>query len=105
MVTKAVASSTTQVKNGLLPTPPMPKDLPKANLTDNARQVLMKRYVRRGDDGKRPNDGPNDKFCSLPFIRDSHSSQLLSEGRGSVSTKYNPLPYQGVNWPRAARVR
>jgi ribonucleoside-diphosphate reductase alpha chain len=30
----------------------MPKDLPKANLTDNARQVLMRRYVRRGDDGK-----------------------------------------------------
>src|SRR5512133_1141733 len=52
MATKAVASSTTQVKNGLLPTPPMPKGLPKANLTDNARQVLMKRYVRRGDDGK-----------------------------------------------------
>src|SRR5215207_10651537 len=41
-----------KVKNGLLPTPPMPTDLPKANLTDNARQVLMKRYVRRGNDGK-----------------------------------------------------
>jgi ribonucleoside-diphosphate reductase alpha chain len=26
--------------------------LPQANLTENARQVLMKRYVRRGDDGK-----------------------------------------------------
>ena len=51
MATKAVAS-TAQSKNGLLPTPPMPKDLPKAHLTDNARQVLMKRYVRRGDDGK-----------------------------------------------------
>ncbi|MEW6083196.1 MAG: ribonucleotide reductase N-terminal alpha domain-containing protein [Chloroflexota bacterium] len=51
MATKAVAK-TEQVKNGLLPTPPMPKDLPRANLTDNARQVLMKRYVRRGDDGK-----------------------------------------------------
>lgn len=51
MATKAV-TKTEQVKNGLLPTPPMPKDLPKANLTDNARQVLMKRYVRRGDDGK-----------------------------------------------------
>jgi ribonucleoside-diphosphate reductase alpha chain len=51
MVSKAV-TPTTQVKNGLLPTPPMPKDLPKAQLTDNARQVLMKRYVRRGDDGK-----------------------------------------------------
>src|SRR5512138_1325160 len=48
---KAVTSST-KVQNGLLPTPPMPKGLPKANLTDNARQVLMKRYVRRGDDGK-----------------------------------------------------
>jgi ribonucleoside-diphosphate reductase alpha chain len=30
----------------------MPRGLPKANLTDNARQVLMKRYVRRGEDGK-----------------------------------------------------
>ncbi len=51
MATKAVAPAT-QVKNGLLPTPPVPKGLPKANLTDNARQVLLKRYVRRGDDGK-----------------------------------------------------
>ncbi len=30
----------------------MPEGLPGANLTDNARQVLMRRYVRRGDDGK-----------------------------------------------------
>jgi ribonucleoside-diphosphate reductase alpha chain len=45
---------TTEAKahHGLLPTPPMPKGLPKVELTDNARQVLMKRYVRRGDDGK-----------------------------------------------------
>ncbi len=41
-----------KVKNGLLPTPPMPKGLPKAQLTDNARQVLMRRYIRRGKDGK-----------------------------------------------------
>ena len=53
MVTKATSpSAVVKAKNGLLPTPPMPKGLPKANLTDNARQVLMKRYVRRGDDGK-----------------------------------------------------
>ena len=51
MATKT-ATPTQAAKNGLLPTLPMPKDLPKANLTDNARQVLMKRYVRRGDDGK-----------------------------------------------------
>ena len=51
MASKVVVPSE-QVKNGLLPTPPMPKGLPRAKLTDNARQVLMKRYVRRGDDGK-----------------------------------------------------
>ncbi|HSL43300.1 MAG TPA: ribonucleotide reductase N-terminal alpha domain-containing protein [Anaerolineales bacterium] len=52
MATSKTTIPATTVKNGLLPTPPMPRGLPKANLTDNARQVLMKRYVRRGDDGK-----------------------------------------------------
>ncbi len=49
MVAKSVE---TKANNGLLPTIPMPKELPRAQLTDNARQVLMKRYVRRGNDGK-----------------------------------------------------
>lgn len=48
MVTKNVTPS----KNGLLPTPAMPKGLPRVKLTDNSRQVLERRYVRRGDDGK-----------------------------------------------------
>jgi ribonucleoside-diphosphate reductase alpha chain len=48
MVTKAVPAT----KHSLLPTPAMPRGLPKVELTDNARQVLVKRYVRRGDDGK-----------------------------------------------------
>ncbi len=39
-------------KTGILPTPPIPADLPKVELTDNARQVLIRRYVRRGPDGK-----------------------------------------------------
>ncbi|MCI0549362.1 MAG: hypothetical protein L0287_00250 [Anaerolineae bacterium] len=54
MASKAVTPTpkANEIRNGLLPTPPMPEGLPKANLTDNARQVLMKRYVRRGDDGK-----------------------------------------------------
>ncbi|MCC6500732.1 MAG: adenosylcobalamin-dependent ribonucleoside-diphosphate reductase [Anaerolineales bacterium] len=65
MATNAV-TKTEQAKNGLLPTPPMPKDLPKANLTDNARQVLMKRYVRRGDDGK-PAENVEEMFWRVAY--------------------------------------
>ena len=50
MATKAVSES--QSRHGLLPTPPMPKGLPKADLAKNAREVLQRRYVRRRDDGK-----------------------------------------------------
>jgi ribonucleoside-diphosphate reductase alpha chain len=35
----------------LLPTPPLPSDLTHIELTENAQQVLIRRYVRRGDDG------------------------------------------------------
>lgn len=47
MVVKASLST----RQGLLPMPTMPRGLPKVDLTDNSRQVLVKRYVRRGDDG------------------------------------------------------
>ena len=33
-------------------TPPIPSDLPQVDLTPNALQVLIKRYVRRGADGE-----------------------------------------------------
>ena len=39
-------------QKGMLPTPPIPDDLPTVGLSENARQVLVRRYVRRGDDGK-----------------------------------------------------
>ena len=48
MASKAISSA----QQGLTPTPPMPKELPSVELTENSRQILMKRYVRRGDDGK-----------------------------------------------------
>lgn len=41
---------TKQKETGLLPTPPLPGDLPEVTLTENARQVLIRRYVRRGKD-------------------------------------------------------
>jgi ribonucleoside-diphosphate reductase alpha chain len=37
---------------GLLPTPPLPADIQDVNLTENARQVLVRRYVRQGEDGE-----------------------------------------------------
>ena len=64
MVTKS--AETKVVKNGLLPTPPIKKGLPKAALTDNARQVLMKRYVRRGDDGK-PAENVEEMFWRVAY--------------------------------------
>lgn len=39
-------------EEGLLITPALPEDLPAVELTENARQVLVRRYVRRGKDGK-----------------------------------------------------
>jgi len=65
MANKA-AAKTEQVRNGLLPTPPMPKGLSRANLTDNARKVLMKRYVRRGDDGK-PAESVEEMFWRVAY--------------------------------------
>ncbi|HAX70597.1 MAG TPA: ribonucleoside-diphosphate reductase, adenosylcobalamin-dependent [Anaerolineae bacterium] len=62
----AIKSAEPIIKNGLLPTPPMPKGLPKAQLTDNARQVLMKRYVRRGDDGK-PAENVEEMFWRVAY--------------------------------------
>src|SRR5512143_2699573 len=38
--------------SGLLPTPALPQDAGRVDLSENARQVLVRRYVRRGRDGK-----------------------------------------------------
>ena len=46
-----VINSSTSNTN-LMPTPHLPSDLPQVKLTDNARQVLLRRYVRRGADGQ-----------------------------------------------------
>jgi|CXWL01.1.fsa_nt_gi ribonucleotide reductase alpha subunit len=59
-------SSEPKVKNGLLPTPAIAKGMPKAALTDNARQVLTKRYVRRGDDGK-PAENVEEMFWRVAY--------------------------------------
>ncbi|MCA1899450.1 MAG: ribonucleoside reductase class II, partial [Chloroflexi bacterium] len=62
----AAKTADNKTKNGLLPTLPMPKGLPKAQLTENARQVLMKRYVRRGEDGK-PVESAEEMFWRVAY--------------------------------------
>ncbi len=39
-------------KPGLLPTPQIPEDVSPSNLTENAYKVFLRRYTRKGADGK-----------------------------------------------------
>jgi len=54
------------LKKGPLPTPPIPADLPAAELTENAQQVLVRRYVRRGDDGQ-PAESVEEMFWRVAY--------------------------------------
>jgi len=62
----AVKATGPKSKHGLLPTPSMPKELPAANLTDNARQILMKRYVRRDNEGN-PAETAEEMFWRVAY--------------------------------------
>jgi len=53
-------------KKGLLPTLAIPDDLPVADLTENARQVLVRRYVRRGEDGQ-PVESVEEMFWRVAY--------------------------------------
>ncbi len=69
-------------KTGILPTPPLPADLPKVELTENARQVLIRRYVRRGDDGK-PVETVEEMFWRVAW----HVAKVESAWEGNVEAR------------------
>ncbi len=50
----------------LSPTPPLPEDLPTIELAENARTVLMKRYVRRQADGE-PGETVDEMFWRVAY--------------------------------------
>lgn len=52
--------------SGLLPTPPLPDQIPQVNLSDNARKVLIRRYVRRGPDGE-PAETVEEMFWRIAY--------------------------------------
>jgi len=65
--------------NGLLPTPPMPPEASEVNLSENARQVLLKRYVRRGADGN-PVESVEQMFWRIAY----HVAKVESTWHGDV---------------------
>src|SRR5512146_2056418 len=67
--------------NGLAPTPPMPGDLPGIDLTENARQVLVRRYVRRGADGK-PVETVDEMFWRVAY----HVAKVEDKWGGDIMT-------------------
>jgi len=68
--------------SGLLPTPPLPPDLPSISLTENARKVLVRRYVRRDKDGQ-PVESIDEMFWRVAF----HVAICESEWGGEVLTR------------------
>jgi ribonucleotide reductase alpha subunit len=71
-------------QKGLLPTPSIPSDLPSIQLTDNARQVLIRRYVRRGDDGK-PAESIDEMFWRVAYhiakAEESYGGDVIARAR------------------------
>lgn len=51
---------------GLLPTPDLPSGLSEVHLTENARQVLIRRYVRRDREGK-PAESVEEMFWRVAY--------------------------------------
>jgi ribonucleoside-diphosphate reductase alpha chain len=80
MVTKASRTD----KHSLLPTPPLPEDLPGVELTENSRQVLTRRYVRRGEDGK-PAESVEGMFWRVAYhiarIEEAWESDVIERAR------------------------
>jgi ribonucleoside-diphosphate reductase alpha chain len=73
------AKVTVDLKHGLLPTPPLPKMLPKVRLTENARQVLERRYVRRGQNGK-PAETIDELFWRVAY----HVAKIEEQWNGDI---------------------
>jgi ribonucleoside-diphosphate reductase alpha chain len=71
-------------KAGILPTPPIPKDLPPVQLTENARQVLVRRYVRRGQDGK-ASETVEEMFWRVAYhvakVEEAWNNDVMSQAR------------------------
>jgi ribonucleoside-diphosphate reductase alpha chain len=69
-------------KVATLTTPPLPGDLPPVELTENARQVLLRRYVRHGKDGQ-PAESVEEMFWRVAY----HVAQAEETWNGDVEKR------------------
>lgn len=68
-----------ELKHGVLPTPPLPSDSRKVELTDNAKKVFLRRYVRRGQNGE-PVETVEETFWRVAY----HVAVAEKEWNGEV---------------------
>ncbi|NUM47695.1 MAG: adenosylcobalamin-dependent ribonucleoside-diphosphate reductase [Anaerolineales bacterium] len=66
-------------KSGLLPTPPIPGDVPQSNLTENAYKVFLRRYTRKGADGK-PMETVEETFWRVAY----HVAKVETEWKDDI---------------------
>ncbi len=52
--------------SGILPTPPLPEDLKKIDLSDNAREILTRRYLRNDKNGN-PKETAEEMFWRVAY--------------------------------------
>ncbi len=63
-------------------TPPLPAGARQVELSDNARQVLLKRYVRRGDDGQ-PAETVDEMFWRVAY----HIARVETAWQGDIDRR------------------
>ena len=78
------SKNNSSVKTGLLLIPARPADLPAVDLTENARQVLLRRYVRRGQDGKQA-ESIEDMFWRVAYniavVEETWNGEIMERAR------------------------
>ena len=67
---------------GLLPTPPIPDGLPNIELSDNAHEVLSRRYLRKGKDGI-PQETVDEMFWRVAY----HVAKVEEIWKGDVESR------------------
>ena len=68
-------------RSGILPTPPLPVELNKVDLTDNAHQVFSRRYVRRNEKSE-PVEEVEETFWRVAY----HVAKVESEWGNNVDS-------------------